>query len=150
MAYLTAKATVCTDCNFPSSLADKIEGHILDASLLLTSWIGATKYAALIAAGSGDEYGRAKKAESLLTGYAVMPMLNLRITDKGGFIISTGAPAVDSRDLMTKSELNQYKKDYINRAYALVSDLVIHPFDADDEDEIPHTFFGSDFSIGIY
>ena len=80
-------------------------------------------YDDIVSKGAGNEdYEALQEAESLLFVYFALPRMNLRVTEKGGLQRRTGV--VDNEnDLMSYSEMNEYRSDAFGDAMDILEDI---------------------------
>lgn len=109
-------------------VAQKAERKLPLASQRVRKLVGDLYYEALEAAAEGGEqYERRQRvvqAECLLAYADALPELNLRLTEKGGLVRSTGY-GESRQSLMSKRELDDYRLDLTAQAKALISDLIL-------------------------
>ncbi|APF20395.1 hypothetical protein Calab_1456 [Caldithrix abyssi DSM 13497] len=130
---LTSEIKVTEDCNFPQEIQDKLTVHLKKAEVRLRELIGDAKYDELESASSGDQRDKAAQAESYLTAYYALPFLNLRVTEKGGFVMATGFEQ-SRNELMGKRELDGYRAGFFRQAMLLIKDFTL--FENDEGDEL--------------
>ncbi len=85
--------------------------------------LGTTRYDEVVALGTADaSYVTLTKVLARFSFWAAFPMLNLRLTEKGGFIRSIGL-AETSTELMSRREMAAYRSDLYRKAKTLLETL---------------------------
>ena len=137
MAYLTNAEKIEEHTGFDAKASLRVFGFVASAKKEIIGWIGADKYDELTSAASPDAE-EAARSESFLSLYFGMPFLNLRPTQLGGFSRQIGW---DDRgeQLMSKSEMEQYRTTIYNMAKSLIEDLIT---DNENEDHFIGNGFG--------
>lgn len=130
---LTSPQKVIEHTGFPQSLVEKIARHIAMAETWMRKIIGDTTYDDLSTRHKADpDRQRATRAESLLSVYFAMPVLNLRPTDRGGFVKATGidqGPNQSRNELMGINEMERYRYKIYRQAMELIEDMILQEDD---------------------
>lgn len=121
---------LATDCNLYTNGAPDtdVAGQIVavgqdEAVAEAKRILGTSRYDDLAALGATDaDYRDLRRAVGRLAYFYAMPLLNLRLTAKGGFVRATGA-VENTRDLMSAGELSAYRTALYRRGETLLSTL---------------------------
>ena len=110
--------------NLTYKVAVKVENFADEAEDMVRKWIGDTKYNEVAASESHTYYSKVQKAESLLSYGLALPVLNMKLTEEGGLIKSTGF-AESSNSIMGKWEMDSYSRNLFARARQLLRKLLL-------------------------
>ncbi len=123
---LTDQIKVLEHNGLSADLALKVFQYQDEAENLLRQWIGDSKYEEVEANTSHAYYTKVQKAESLLCYAYALPVLNMRVTEKGGVVKMIGLDQMGNANmLMGKRELDSYVRNLIARSRKLVRKLIL-------------------------
>lgn len=121
---LTNQSKVESHNNLTYEVASKVFEFADEAEEMVRKWIGDSKYDEIAADTSHSFYSKAQKAESLLAYGLALPLLNMRVSEKGGLVKNTGF-SESVNDIMSKRELDSYCRNLFARARNLLRKLLL-------------------------